>query len=98
MVLPVIVRIVAGGIEVIEATEVIEAEAGDLLRNLMFEAIDIDGDGTITAKELKRAIVGLKKLDTDGDGNLTLDEAVTPARASGPGGDPNQIRRPHHGK
>ncbi|TWU29435.1 EF-hand domain-containing protein [Bythopirellula polymerisocia] len=59
--------------------------------NLMFEAIDIDGDGTITAKELKRAIVGLKKLDTDGDGNLTLDE-VTPQRGpGGPGGDPNQF-------
>ncbi|QEG33962.1 EF-hand domain-containing protein [Bythopirellula goksoeyrii] len=56
--------------------------------NLMFEAIDIDGDGTITARELKRAIVGLKKLDTDNDGNLTLDE-VTPQR--GPGGDPNQF-------
>ena len=56
--------------------------------NLMFEAIDIDGDGVINAKELKRAIVALKKLDTDGDGNLTLAEA-SPQR--GPGGDPNQM-------
>lgn len=59
--------------------------------NLMFEAIDVDGDGTITPKELKRAIVGLKKLDADGDGNLTRDEVTLQRGPGGPGGDPNQF-------
>jgi Ca2+-binding EF-hand superfamily protein len=40
----------------------------------MFEAIDADGDGVITQRELRRAVVQLKKLDTDQDGNLTLSE------------------------
>lgn len=43
--------------------------------NPMFEAIDINGDGSINNAELKKAIAALKKLDADGDGNITLAEA-----------------------
>jgi len=53
--------------------------------NLMFEAIDTDGDQTISSRELRKALGALKRLDLDGDGNITLDE-VTPKRdPDGPG-------------
>ena len=47
--------------------------------NPLFEALDIDGDNMISARELRRAVANLKKLDEDGDGNISLEE-VTPAR------------------
>lgn len=65
----------------------------------MFEAIDADGDGVITNRELRKAAVALKTLDADGDGNITMEEA-SPARGpgrggpggpGGPGGDPNAM-------
>lgn len=56
--------------------------------NLMFSAIDVDGDGTITKGELRKAIVALRKLDADGDGNITLAE-VSPMGALG--ADPAQM-------
>ena len=56
--------------------------------NPMFAAIDADGDGVITTKELRKAVAVLKKMDADRDGNITLAEVnaqVMPAGAGGPG-------------
>ena len=60
--------------------------------NLMFTAIDADGDGAINARELRRAAAALKTLDADEDGIITLEEA-SPQRGpgGGPGGDPSQF-------
>jgi len=47
-------------------------------------AIDADGDGTITTRELRRAVVALKQLDANKDGKITLAEArVVPNEPSG---------------
>lgn len=56
--------------------------------NPMFEALDVDGDGLISARELRQAAKNLKELDADGDGSISLEEA-SPMR--GPGGDPSQM-------
>jgi Ca2+-binding EF-hand superfamily protein len=56
--------------------------------NMMFSVIDADSDGKITARELRRAAVQLKKLDLDRDGNITLAEA---SPGGGPGGNPAQF-------
>lgn len=56
--------------------------------NPMFAAIDANGDGVITTKELRKAVAALKKMDTDRDGNITLAEVnaqVMPAGVGGPG-------------
>lgn len=42
--------------------------------NPLFEALDSDGDGVISAEELQNAAAALKKLDRDGDGKLTREE------------------------
>jgi hypothetical protein len=44
--------------------------------NAMFNAIDADGDGAITMRELRKAVVALKQFDTDKDGKITLAEVV----------------------
>jgi Ca2+-binding EF-hand superfamily protein len=62
--------------------------------NVMFSAIDADSDGKITARELRRAAVQLKKLDVDKDGNITLAEVSPrggPGGPAGPGGGPAQM-------
>lgn len=70
-------------------------------QNLLFEAIDLNGDGEISSVELRKAAAALKKLDKDKDGKITLAE-VTPERGPGgpgeeglrggrPGGDPQQF-------
>jgi Ca2+-binding EF-hand superfamily protein len=60
----------------------------------MFDAIDADGDGTITMRELRKAVVALRKLDVDEDGNLTREEALggfVGGPPNGPGGDQNAM-------
>lgn len=42
--------------------------------NAMFNAIDTDGDGAITTRELRKAVVALKQFDADKDGKITQDE------------------------
>lgn len=73
-------------------------------QNLLFEAIDLNSDGEISAVELRKAAAALKKLDKDKDGKITLAE-VTPERGPGgpgvpgeegfrggrPGGDPQEF-------
>jgi Ca2+-binding EF-hand superfamily protein len=51
--------------------------------NPLFEALDVNGDGMIDARELRQAIRNLRELDTDGDGNISLEEA---SPRGGPGG------------
>jgi hypothetical protein len=59
---------------------------GGFLRMLpLMIALDTDGDGEISPKEIKRAIVALKTLDKDGNGRLTEDE-LRPEFPGGPGG------------
>lgn len=51
--------------------------------NRIFEVLDVDGDGMISARELRQAVRNLKELDEDGDGNISLEEA---SGMRGPGG------------
>jgi Ca2+-binding EF-hand superfamily protein len=54
------------------------------------KALDANGDGEISAKELENAAVALKKLDKNNDGKLTEDE-IRPNRPGGDrGGPPGQ--------
>jgi hypothetical protein len=57
--------------------------------NLMFIAIDTDGDGELSPKEIANASKGLLKLDKDNDGIITEDEVrppPPPRGRRGPGG------------
>lgn len=45
-----------------------------LMRLPIMRALDVNGDGTISAEEIADASKNLKKLDRDGDGQLTLAE------------------------
>ena len=44
--------------------------------NAMFTAMDADGDGAISMRELRKAVVALKQLDADKDGKITQAEAT----------------------
>jgi len=62
--------------------------------NAMFNAIDADGDGTITMRELRKAVVALKRLDANHDGKITLAETMLaqngPSGSAAPGRSPGQ--------
>ncbi|QDS98543.1 EF-hand domain-containing protein [Adhaeretor mobilis] len=63
-------------------------------QNLIFEALDLNSDGEISAVELRKAAAALKKLDKDKDGTITLAEVTPeggPGRRGGRGGDPQQF-------
>jgi Ca2+-binding EF-hand superfamily protein len=58
----------------------------------VINALDADGDGEISAKELENATAALKKLDTDKDGKLSAAE-LRPAIGRGPGGTEAMVAR-----
>ena len=41
-------------------------------------AVDTNGDGVISAEELRNAAESIRKLDKDGDGKVTREEATPP--------------------
>ena len=47
----------------------------------MIAALDTDGDGELSAKEIENATVALKKLDKNNDGKLTTEGALLVAVA-----------------
>ncbi len=53
--------------------------------NPILQALDTDGDGELSAEEIKNASKSLLKLDKNGDGKLSADE-LRPAGFGGPGG------------
>ena len=53
----------------------------------IFEALDLNHDGVISADELAKASESLKKLDKNGDGQLTHDELRPPRPEGDRGGD-----------
>lgn len=44
--------------------------------NPLFDALDTDGDGAISTRELRKAIATLKRFDTDKDGKITKAETL----------------------
>lgn len=44
----------------------------------LFEAIDTDHDGTLSAEEIKNSAASIAKLDKDGDGEVTREELHIP--------------------
>ena len=59
----------------------------DFLRRLpVMLALDVNGDGVISAEEINNAAVALRKLDKNNDGQLTEDEMRPNFPPGGPGG------------
>ncbi|HUT91424.1 MAG TPA: aryl-sulfate sulfotransferase [Thermoguttaceae bacterium] len=53
--------------------------------NPVMRALDANGDGDLSAEEIKNVVAALKTLDVDGDGKLSRDE-LRPPRGGEPGG------------
>lgn len=49
--------------------------------NPIMTALDTNGDGVLSADEIRNAPASLKKLDKNGDGQLTMDELLPPRPA-----------------
>jgi hypothetical protein len=62
-----------------------EGPRGMMIMMPLMRALDTDGDGEISAREIKKAVTSLKILDRDGNGKLTPDE-LRPEMPGGPGG------------
>jgi hypothetical protein len=54
--------------------------------NLLFRALDTDGDGELSAVEIRNAVAALKKLDENNDNQLTRDELRPADGRGGPTG------------
>jgi EF hand len=68
---------------------------GPRMKPPIMAALDADGDGTISAKEIENASAALKALDKNGDGQLTAEEIrPLPPEGGGPGGDRPKGDRP----
>jgi EF hand len=65
---------------------------GPRMKPPIMAALDADGDGTISAKEIENASAALKALDKNGDGQLTAEE-IRPQPPEG-GGDRPKGDRP----
>lgn len=67
-----------------------------LSRLPLMMALDADGDGEISSREIDGAVAALKKLDKNSDGKLTMDELVPegmpgPLGPGGPNVDPAEM-------
>jgi Ca2+-binding EF-hand superfamily protein len=60
-----------------------EGRGGPPRRDVLFAALDQDGDGALSAEEIAAATAALKKLDVNGDGSLALEELFAGGRGRG---------------
>ena len=60
-----------------------EGRGGPPRRDPLVVALDVDGDGALSADEIAAAPAALKKLDTNGDGALQLQEVFAGGRGRG---------------
>lgn len=58
------------------------AAAASSPSNPLFDALDTDGDGAISTRELRKAIATLKRFDTDKDGKITKAETLNNVAAT----------------
>jgi hypothetical protein len=63
---------------------------------MLMRAIDADGDGELSAKEIEGAVEAIKKLDKNNDGKIGKDEMAPPKR-KGEGGKGAEGKRPKRG-
>ncbi|NOX53217.1 MAG: hypothetical protein GXP27_02010 [Planctomycetes bacterium] len=59
----------------------------------LMRALDLDGDGELSAEEIQKAAESLKKLDKNGDGKLSRDELRPQFAGRGPRGGVDIVER-----